>query len=440
MDAERHLYDKSHYAHTAGKFGRLQTLSVIPVCAGDSVEVNLDGIIRLSPLRREIVTDVQVDILAFYIPHRHIYSNWVDGIREGYDSDNTYTVFNVPNAATDLSAPYLAVPRATADTYYKYDLVAGYNRIWNRYFRVPSFAEVGDTTFPTGSGDDAVESRLFGRRCARLPHMINAGLRTDGLGYRDLDDDDAEVAAGSVLDIRDLAQVKAQYKSEARSVWFAERYTDVLNVRWGTEVNIDADQRPELCFRETYMMSGWDVDGTADANLGSYTGKTVAQVRFNMPRKYFVEHGNLWIMALIRPPMIHAYEQHPFNKSMVHDPAVLFGDPEILAATPPKAWNPGLWLAFNAYSGSAPDFYIPAGQEWRFMTNNVHPVFSENEGYPFSKDAYVDTATAFYFQPGEYDDVFYTLQLGHWQMHTVVNTEVLSHVPPATESIFAGGE
>ena len=83
---KRCSYDLSHFSFLTGRIGRLQTLSVMPVVAGDSFELMLEGVFRLSPLRRQLVMDCRVDLMAFYIPHRHIYGDdWVNFIRQGVE-------------------------------------------------------------------------------------------------------------------------------------------------------------------------------------------------------------------------------------------------------------------------------------------------------------------------------------------------------------------
>ena len=49
--------------------------SVIPVIAGDSLEIDFKSVFRLSPLRRNMYLDCMVDLFLFYVPHRFIYSS-----------------------------------------------------------------------------------------------------------------------------------------------------------------------------------------------------------------------------------------------------------------------------------------------------------------------------------------------------------------------------
>src|SRR5437667_10624505 len=76
--AERMPHDLSHLGFLAGQIGRLITISTTPVIAGDSLEMDAVGALRLSPLRRRLAIDSTVDIFTFYVPHRHVYGEqWI---------------------------------------------------------------------------------------------------------------------------------------------------------------------------------------------------------------------------------------------------------------------------------------------------------------------------------------------------------------------------
>ena len=64
----RSSFDLSHFCFQAGKIGRLQTLSVIPMLPGDSISININGNTRLAGLRRSLITDASMDLLLFMFP------------------------------------------------------------------------------------------------------------------------------------------------------------------------------------------------------------------------------------------------------------------------------------------------------------------------------------------------------------------------------------
>src|SRR5256885_16604197 len=85
--AERMPHDLSHLGFLAGQIGRLITISTTPVIAGDSFEMDAVGALRLSPLRRGLAIDSTVDLLTFYVPHRHVYGKqWIKFMKRAYNA------------------------------------------------------------------------------------------------------------------------------------------------------------------------------------------------------------------------------------------------------------------------------------------------------------------------------------------------------------------
>ena len=260
---KRCFYDLSHFSFLTGRLGRLQTLSVIPVVAGDSFEMMMEGVFRLSPLRRQLVMDCRVDLMAFYIPHRHIYGDvWIDFIKQGVDGNvnlptDAFSVNDIGclgfNVDSSKHSTFSTIPRW---------LSRGYVRIWNRYFKHPIRADSPDGELIARTGTSSLNQRKYGFLCARIKRPWNTGVPV-----ADAADRNVNVSSGS-FDILDLKRVQARYKTEQIRDWFGQRYNDLLNSTWNSTVNIDADERPELLIRRTEHLSGYDVDGTDDASLG----------------------------------------------------------------------------------------------------------------------------------------------------------------------------
>jgi len=174
QENQRVRYDLSHWSMKTGSIGGLQTLSTIPIVAGDSFEMSVDCVIRLSPLRRNLYIDAVVDLYAFYIPYRHIYSNWATFLTSGIDEAVT---LGTVSPATDarIQCVGLACPRNEAIPTW---LTKGYMQIWNRYFRDPSdvagiLAETYLEGLTVGHANLA-----YGIPCAQLKRMWNAAPLT----------------------------------------------------------------------------------------------------------------------------------------------------------------------------------------------------------------------------------------------------------------------
>lgn len=436
---ERELFPLHHFSMRAGHIGRLQTLSCIPVVAGDSMNLNVSGPIRLSQHRRESVSEAQVDVHVFYVKHRHIYGEaWNTMIKQGYDSPGSgLTGYSIPPA--DRAADFLGVRSLSAAT--PKWLVDGYNFIWRNYYRVPHLDDDADnSTYPTAATAAGQRHLKYGRLCARLPHFLNSATRVGGgsPSWRDLAAGDFDVAAGATLDIRDLARVQGEARSEINATWKADRYRDVMREDWGTTPNIDADQRPELLWEETFLMSGMDVDGTDEATLGSYVGKAAARLDFSMPDRFFEEHGALWVMALVRFPLIHQLEAHPLTQvDITHLNTV--AKPDQWAAMPPEGENTNVWFAGSGGAGSPSTTYQkPFGQHYRFHPSHVHTVLDNTAGYPWQPLGDASGVGMFYHTDDDYSWVFNTQQFGHWQCSLRVECDAKRRIPSAGHSLYVG--
>ncbi|TWW07934.1 hypothetical protein E3A20_29380 [Planctomyces bekefii] len=177
----RTLYDLSHLSHIAGQIGRLQSVSIIPIEAGASLELHLDGIARLAPTRKEIVSECQVDICAFYVPLRHTYGQDFITYLKSARNALAPALAGLSIPATGRKAPYLGLN--TFGTEINRALVNGYNRIWGMYYAVKSYPYNNDNAvpndqwdfFPSANTELDENCRKYGRLCARLPHILNGG-------------------------------------------------------------------------------------------------------------------------------------------------------------------------------------------------------------------------------------------------------------------------
>lgn len=417
--------DLSHFDFNRGEIGHLQTLANIPVVAGDSISVDLEGIFRLSPLRRNLLVDCQVDMFAFFVPHRHVYGeDWISFIKDGKNESITFAGVsnpdNVDYLGTNINGP------STIPLW----LVAGYNQIWNRYFRSPTDdARIRADDYLPSIGADPDEL-TNGFRCGFLPQPWSTGTLTG------VDDAERDVpVVGNVLDIVDLNRVQAEYRTEVDREYFGQRYNDLLNTAWGATVNTDADERPTLCGHSKFWMSGYDVDGTDDSSLGTYSGKSAAVGKFSIRRKFMPEHGSLWIMCLPRFPTIHTQERH--NLHRIVDPSYLeiAGDDALVAAEPPADLEQDQFfnVSVQANLGKA-----PYGQWYRYHPNHVHRTYQVLDGFSFIDTDISSQPRAHYVSALEYDEVFQTTQLGHWQSHCRINVRCMRSVPDGRTSLYAG--
>ena len=445
---KRCFYDLSHFSFLTGRIGRLQTLAVLPVVAGDSLEIMMEGVFRLSPLRRQLVMDCRVDLMAFYIPHRHIYGDsWINFIKGGVDenvnlptdvlSHNDLSCIGV-NIDSDRHSTFNTIPRW---------LGRGYMNIWNRYYKHPSSDSEPDDMLVRAMNTPA-NTRRYGMLCCRIKRPWNTGMPISDVADREVS------TTGNKFDILDLERVKARYKTEQIRDWFGQRYNDLLSTTWNSTVNIDADERPELLMRNTLHLSGYDVDGTDDASLGSYSGKASSLLKFGVPRRYFSEHGAVWLMCLLRFPPVHYSEISPLFRASNPTYKEIAGDPSVYMSEAPVQLDSSQWWADQTSGGTldsrSPSIttndrglaeqVIPFGQQYRSHPSRVHDDYRSVQGFPFVSEGHTSVVPfpTIMITDGEYDSVFQTQQLAQWQAQCRINVGAYRYIPGPLTSIFAG--
>lgn len=435
---QRTPYDLSFHSDCTGRIGSLMCNGFIPVLAGDSISINAEHIFRLSPLRRSLLHDGQVDLFAFYTPWRHTYgSDWIDMIKQGTDSSG----ITLPVLATGASTSYTGqVLELGAGSVAKW-VYSTYNQIWNRYFRFLKLTpEVPDdyigVGYPSGHTtanspvDGSLRVREHGFPCARLKRPWTTGITPDIIAA-----DHEVAAASSKFDLLDLQKQVQIYKTQISREWFSIRYNDVLQTVFGSGVNADVDERPTLIMRKKYSLSGRDVDGSDDATLGSHVSKSLARFPFSFRRKFIPEHGCIHLMTLVRFPTIMEEEMHPIIKGD-QDYLRMAGDYQLTQAQEPLVTNINEW---HMREGTSVLGTIPFGQFWRTQPNFVHKKYADLTGFQFLRGAEVDShREAVYSDPNDYDSVFSSEQLGHWQSQSTIQVEAMRHYPTAQQSLYAG--
>lgn len=426
-DMRRTRYDKSHLSMKVGAIGSLQTLSCIPVVAGDSMTLDARVVMRLSTLRRNLYMDARVDLFAFYVPHRHIYGDdWVTFMKAGVDEATTFggdtLASGVELQSTGLPAVYTtAVPKW---------LTRGPIQIWNRYFRDPTDAAglLAENYFTTLTAGDPVLD--YGLKCCHLKTMWNSAI----LSTLTTGDYSLPLVGGEV-DLYTLTALQGKLRTEVARDWFATRYQDILKHSWDSLVNIDADKRPELIARSIQWLSGYDVDGTADANLGTYSGKGMSLCQLKFPKKFFPEHGAVWIMALVRFPPVHDDETHYLVTKPEPTYTQISGEPGLVSRLGPLELN-----ATDVFmqAGSADLGDIPHSQWYRYHPNTAHHKYTTSAGHPFVDWTPTNRNRVIYINHDDYEGMFESVMLKHWNSQAHIRCIVDSFVPDPQRSIFAG--
>lgn len=428
--AERDMCDLSHFVYSTGAIGRLKTLSIQPVVAGDSYQLDLVGAFRLAPFRRGLSVDSCVDIFTFYVPHRHSYgAEFVDMLRDGIPKTGSPALLGTDATQIVVGTPLLeraAFLGTHTNTFVnalpKY-IYQGYLRIWNNYFKIPF---TGDQTASLASL--SLATLRDGMAVSNLETIytkpLNPATQTQQK-YMDMSGNDG-------IDIIGLNQAYGKLHTQQERDHFMQRYRDVISSFGGT-THYDADQRPHLLMRTNFWASGYDTDGTTQETLGQFSGRVQQPFSHRVPRFYVPEHGAIFTLMCVRFPPISNYEMHPFAGKAALDYYDLACDPALLANSPAVP-IPARHIFHN--QTNAFDYLMPAGSPYRFHPSHVDFRYTKLKGFPFLGNNPANSESAAYVTPTLYDDCFQTTQLGHWNIQSKMNCTVMRHIPSARDSIM----
>lgn len=410
---ERSECDLSHSTLTVLDIGRLQLLSRIPICAGDSLQINSNVLVRLNQLRRPLAVDVKADVFLFYCPYRFTYKDqWIDFITDGGNESVTFPSLTKSRPLISLQYNSTVIPA---------HLFADWCNIWNHWFRDPGQDELVYSTY-----EPVADAANYGLICNHLKQWGTAQSY-----IADMDDPQYwSTITGDQISMYNIQTLAAKTKNEAYRQFLGSRYEEVMRGLSGSEPDNYENDVPELVWRDSAWLSGYDVNGTSGSEFGQTTGKGIGAVNVNMPRRFFSEHGTLYMFLLCRlPPMFEQTKQYldQFNRpyhEIVPVPGVNF---------PPKSLNMSdLWWI----GGSTPAGYVPAYQWYRDQPSYVHERFYSTDTAWQTLNRPTTWAQSVQCPVSEYDAMFQSMTLRHAVVNARHSVAAWRPIPEPLESIM----
>lgn len=346
--------------------GELTPIGGFEVLAGDTVQIQNSGMLRVSPPATPVMHPVTVKFFNFFVPNRILnpedgsfeWEKFITGGEDGLYVTQPPRVTGA-NVTKGSVAEAFGIPPGASRDYNRF-LMAAYVKIWNEYFRDQQLqAEIdpdtydgtGDplkvawerdyftscrendllgpeVTLPLGSsapvtsdqtlgGELSVTSTTQGDNRAIATDGITASLANVASGapqnllYADL-------SAAGAINVNDLREAMAlQRYQEARNMYGA-RFTEYLRYL-GISSSDARLQRPEMIstgksvinFSEVLNTASEAAGGAADLlPLGAFGGHGIAGVRSRRARYFCEEHGHVISLMSVRPKAIYSTVQH----------------------------------------------------------------------------------------------------------------------------------
>lgn len=111
------------------------------------------------------------------------------------------------------------------------------------------------------------------------------------------------------IDLHKLSVSIANYNSELDRAKRANRYDEIIKNFWKVMPTEESTYKPVVIGRESSWISGIDINGTAEQNLGHSAGKAIGFREMKIKQFMAPEHGDILIYTGIRVPTLWAGEK-----------------------------------------------------------------------------------------------------------------------------------
>ena len=429
--AGRGVWDLSHKVMQAMKIGRLTTVCRIPTLPGDSLSGRVDVFFRANPLRRPVPFDLRLDLLGFWQPYRWTYptiysfnTNWQEVTAPTSAISEVTTKGHID--ALLLNTGALSGAKVPAH------LVYDYTRIYNHYFKEPHQTDVANTVLD-GTDNDTNHYGMPVGNIEDYQSSTNLTTTPGGSGERLEPIDVINASTNSyALDVSELGHTIAEWRQGRVEQWMGVRFEEEFAAFFGTRPPAEVAKVPEFLGRSSKWLSSHDIDGTSGDQFGSAIGKMTGYASWRMPRKFFREHGTLFVLACARPRVVWQNARHLLDLSSDFRNGALRNAVPANAAQLPDAMNLSR-LFWDGKSGVAAGYH-PALQHYRCHPSYVSSILdSANAGWEGRATPATSAPTRYV---PNYDDVFATAQGGHGLMVCDNSISARRVVPEPSESVF----
>jgi len=273
----------SHYVNTARHY------EIVPLYRQDVVpgqtikEMSVSVKLRSEMMDQLVVAGGLFSVYAFYVPHRLVWDQWVDYLAGASVNIPSTGGTSWPRIFERGSGQYSLGRRA-------------FKLIYNEFF---GDEELHSANLSTWYGDVTQDSDNTIRPVKNLMELARKAVS----GEKDPDPTFNAPVSGSdaVINLRQLRESLREADQTIRQQMSSDKYVDVLR-SYGVRLDWRIQQAPEFLGRASTGLKPRGVPSTSGAGtIGITKSRFEAELALRIGRKFFAEHGTIWVVGASRP-------------------------------------------------------------------------------------------------------------------------------------------
>jgi hypothetical protein len=396
-----------------GIIGRVNCLRQQVLMPGESMDISLNGNVRLESLRERDVMRVNAHLGIFMQPLRWCMSNFPTYLKEGPDTAET-----IPTDSTEESwakygiGSWRATPSASYGTHFK----NSYLNVVNNWYKWPEDPDV------VNPGDDGARAVPLSKDWTRCRYSATP----DDTGDYQID------VSGSNMDVRDLAEVQAKFRGAMkRDIFSYGRYMELVNEMYGADASREVDQVPMMLDQVDVGVDPRELPATDGPSLGTWQSLYDFGVNHQVKNVVAPEHMILTYILTVRFAAI-TETAHPLANVSRLDWHEFVGDPEYLdSAAPVEVQRRDIFQNNSSTSLG----YLPAGWQWRTGHDVIGKRVDERNSFPYMQ---IPTTKEEAKDATRIKNAFTSVGLGHYLADIYITENSFQPIGDSIDSYMSG--
>lgn len=288
---QRYANTRVQSVATAGFMYRAIPVGRFPVAPGTTLdELRATVSISVGAIRRVLMENGQLDVWAFYVPHRLVLG--LDTWSSVLEGDTSVATTNTPDPyvfeGMQGVAPALSILGR-----------ASFRTLYNAYFGTEDYSSWAWYT-------DVLSAAATDRNKARLRSLEQMVYRTQSnSSVTDTTLNIPVSGANAVLSLNEFRKAMARSRSKRLQQVSGDKYADILQ-QFGVNPSWSIQMNPEYLGHAKASVKPRTIRATVDSDtgLGSPTSIYEGSVDLKLSSRFFAEHGLIWLVAGFRPKLL----------------------------------------------------------------------------------------------------------------------------------------